>query len=168
MKSFKRHITESEYIPMTIGDKSYKVYTTNDEQSFQRGMMFRESLEHDRGMIFVFETEDTHGMWMKNTRIPLDVIWINEDGRVVDVQTLQPFDTRGAYPAEKAKYVIELNAGEFRGAIGDMILEKKQTLTIFLKILRLKFMKCLMILIHLWAITNYNTSLFLNKYPIFK
>ena len=126
MKSFRRHITESEYIPMTIGDKSYKVYTTNDEQSFQRGMMFRESLEHDRGMIFVFETEDTHGMWMKNTRIPLDVIWINEDGRVVDVQTLQPFDTRGAYPAEKAKYVIELNAGEFRGAIGDMIIEKKQ------------------------------------------
>ena len=126
MKSFRRHITESEYIPMTIGDKSYKVYTTNDEQSFQRGMMFSESLENDRGMIFVFETEDTHGMWMKNTRIPLDVIWINEDGRVVDVQTLQPFDTRGAYPAEKAKYVIELNAGEFHGTIGDMILEKKQ------------------------------------------
>jgi uncharacterized membrane protein (UPF0127 family) len=46
----------------------------------------------DEGMFFIFEDEDYHGIWMKNTHIPLDVVWINESGTIVDIATLQPHD----------------------------------------------------------------------------
>ncbi len=108
---------------MIIGNKSYKVSTTNTTESFLKGMMFEESLDDDRGMLFVFKEEDYHGMWMKNTKIPLDCIWVNESGKIVDVQTLSPFNTNTIYPKAKAKYVIELNEGEFDGEIGDYITE---------------------------------------------
>jgi uncharacterized membrane protein (UPF0127 family) len=80
-----------------------------------KGLMFRESLDRDKGMLFVFKFEGKHSFWMKNTLIALDIIWIDNEGEVV-------FIKRGAlpclgkvcpsiYPDKKATYVLELNAG---------------------------------------------------------
>ena len=80
-----------------------------------QGLMFRESLAWDRGMLFVFEQEDIYGFWMKNTRIPLDMIWIGADKRVVYIrERVQPCVTPVCQmysPAAKALYVLEVTAG---------------------------------------------------------
>jgi uncharacterized protein len=52
--------------------------------------MYRKQLSSNSGMLFIFDKEDIHSFWMKNTNIPLDMIWINEFGMVVDLQTAQP------------------------------------------------------------------------------
>jgi uncharacterized membrane protein (UPF0127 family) len=80
-----------------------------------QGLMFRENLAWNRGMLFVFENEDPYSFWMKNTRIPLDIIWIGADKRVVYIKeqalpcVAQSCETYS--PAAKAKYVLEVNSG---------------------------------------------------------
>ena len=73
--------------------------------------MFRESL--NRGMLFVFETQDIYPSWMKNTLIPLYIIWIDKDFKVVHIEHAVPCnDTCPSYvPEKKALYVLEANAG---------------------------------------------------------
>jgi len=82
------------------------------------GLMFRASLPLDRGMIFVFETADFHGIWMKNCRFPIDILWLDEEKRIVHVAESVPpcqADPCPVYnPMRRASYVIELNAGQAR------------------------------------------------------
>ncbi|MFQ6049475.1 MAG: DUF192 domain-containing protein [Candidatus Paceibacterales bacterium] len=79
------------------------------------GLMFREGLELNKGMLFVFEEEEEHSFWMKNTLIPLDIIWINEEKEVVFIKkNAQPCTEKickDIEPGKKAKYVLEVNAG---------------------------------------------------------
>jgi len=80
-----------------------------------RGLMFRKSLEHDRGMLFIFKEEGKHSFWMKNTLIPLDIVWLNQDKEVVFIKkNFEPCTQKicpGVMPDKKAKYVLEVNAG---------------------------------------------------------
>lgn len=79
--------------------------------------MNRASLPEDAGMLFVFEREDYHTFWMKNTLIPLDIAFIDEAGAVVDLQTMQPQPDapdallRRYRSAKPARFAIEMNAG---------------------------------------------------------
>jgi hypothetical protein len=87
--------------------------------------MFREELETGTGMLFVFEELNFHGFWMRNTLIPLDIIWIGEDMNVIEVHTLQPCTTDECpsfRPSQKALFVLEVSAGEFLGKQGDELL----------------------------------------------
>jgi uncharacterized membrane protein (UPF0127 family) len=116
------HLEQTRTI--TVGNQTFSVEVATTSQERQRGLMFRESLEPGTGMFFIFEKEDFYGFWMKNTLIPLDIIWINADKKIVDIQTLQactekPCDSH--IPSQKALYVLEVNAGEFEGKIGDTI-----------------------------------------------
>jgi hypothetical protein len=82
------------------------------------GLMFRPSLPLDRGMIFVFETTDFHGIWMKNCRFPIDILWLDEEKRIVHAAESVPpckADPCPVYsPMRRAAYVVELNAGQAR------------------------------------------------------
>ena len=79
------------------------------------GLMFREKLDSQEGMLFVFNQEGQHSFWMKNTLIPLDIIWINKNQEIVFIsentppceKTLCPM----VKPTENAKYVLEINGG---------------------------------------------------------
>ena len=79
--------------------------------------MERESLGHDRGMLFVYQNEQTLSFWMKNTLIPLDILFIDDNLAVVDIQTMRPEHetTGGSLPihtsASPALYAIEINEG---------------------------------------------------------
>lgn len=93
----------------------------------QKGLMFRESLDRDGGMLFVFEKEGNYPFWMKNTLIPLDMIWINQNQEVVfieeNAQPCQEICTE-INPNQNAKYVLEVNGGlssEINLKIGDKI-----------------------------------------------
>jgi uncharacterized membrane protein (UPF0127 family) len=81
----------------------------------QQGLMYRNSLGRDRGMLFIFEQEDIYPFWMKNTKIPLDMLWLDSRRKVVEVMTNVPpceQDPCPVYtPPKKAVYVLELSAG---------------------------------------------------------
>ena len=80
------------------------------------GLMFRPSLPSDRGMLFVFEQPDFHGIWMKNCKFPIDIVWLDEGRRVVDVAVKVPpckADPCPVYqPMGRASYVVEMGAGQ--------------------------------------------------------
>ena len=92
------------------------------------GLMYREDLEDDRGMFFIFEESAYKAFWMKNTLITLDLIFISENFKVVDVkENFEPCDKNvceSYKPKEKAKYVLEVNAGFVKGhniRVGDEV-----------------------------------------------
>jgi uncharacterized protein len=97
----------------------------------QRGLMGRPELEEKRGMLFVFEEERPLSFWMKNTLIPLSIAYIDSEGRIVDLQDMEPGDPEASdaelprYPsAEPARYALEVNRGFFeeRGVeVGDEV-----------------------------------------------
>ena len=86
---------------------------TPDE--WTRGLMFRTSMAADSGMLFVFPTEAPQSFWMKNTKIPLDMIFISAAGKVVDIKiNFQPCltaDCPSYSSAASAQYVLEINGG---------------------------------------------------------
>jgi uncharacterized membrane protein (UPF0127 family) len=84
------------------------------DQEKALGLMFRDSLPEDRGMLFPFPHDDVLPFWMKNTMIPLDLIWLSAGGKVVEVKTVQPcrLDPCASYQnVQPARAVLELNAG---------------------------------------------------------
>jgi len=119
--------TKPKYV-VQAGGKSYNVETAVTKAERNYGLMNRAEMAADAGMLFIFPRSDVYGFWMKNTLIPLDIIWISENKKVVDVTTLQPCVTEKCesyVPKKAAKYVLELNAGEFQGKIGDEIIVPK-------------------------------------------
>ena len=114
----------ARFSEVKIGEQSFEVEVVDDDESRQKGLMFREKLEQDKGMFFIFDYEGKHSFWMKNTLIPLDIIWISEDKKIVDVQTMQPCITEKCEshrPEIDSKYVLEVGAGIFRGKTGDLV-----------------------------------------------
>ncbi|MGV8085669.1 MAG: DUF192 domain-containing protein [Candidatus Bilamarchaeum sp.] len=82
--------------------------------SKMKGLMGRKFLDQNSGMLFIFDKPDYHSFWMMNTTIPLDAIFISENGTVVDIITMQPCKSitcPNYVPKEKALYVLEVNAG---------------------------------------------------------
>jgi uncharacterized membrane protein (UPF0127 family) len=104
-------------------EKCFKVELAKTQAETERGLMNRKELDKDKGMLFIFNKEAIYPFWMKNTLIPLDIIWIKEgpsagSGQVVFVSyNTQPclqaksLICPSVVPSAKAKYVLELNAG---------------------------------------------------------
>jgi uncharacterized membrane protein (UPF0127 family) len=92
----------------------------------QRGLMGRTALAENAGMLFVFERDEPRSFWMRNTLIPLSIAYIASDGRIVDIQDMQPLDETSHPSAEPAQYALEVNQSFFaeRGiAVGDVVVE---------------------------------------------
>lgn len=114
------------YCQASRRDKFIKVFLPGGEEitaelavtppERERGLMFRERLEPDQGMLFVFEEEDLYSFWMKNTLIPLDIIWLNSHRQIVHIEKNVPPCTHdpcpGYMPRQPALYVLELKAGQ--------------------------------------------------------
>jgi uncharacterized membrane protein (UPF0127 family) len=97
-----------------------------NDGEFKLGLMFRESLEQDRGMLFVFENTDQYSFHMKNTFIPLDIAFINEEGIIESIKELDPMNPIPVYPDGEIRYAIEVNRGWFAEngvVVGDILLE---------------------------------------------
>lgn len=99
--------------------KCFNVEIADTPEERARGLMSRESLNQDNGMLFIFEAEAEYCFWMKNTLISLDIIWLDENKKVVFIKhnaepcQADPCETFG--PGEKAKYVLEINSGLAKG-----------------------------------------------------
>ncbi len=81
---------------------------------FSRGLMFRESLPEDRGMLFVFPQDTTGGFWMKDTSIALSIAFIADDGTILDIQEMEPLSTEVHQPAGPYRFGLEVNQGWFQ------------------------------------------------------
>lgn len=93
---------------VNIGDKTYKCKIAKSEEDKRQGLMHIDNLPPDEGMLFVWDSEDTRQMWMKNTLIPLDMIAINDDDEVIMVYPARPKDET-LIPFMSTKYILEVN-----------------------------------------------------------
>lgn len=95
----------------------YSVELAMDEAQRARGLMFRDAMDEDHGMLFIHDVQEPQAYWMKNTKIPLDILYFDNDRRLVAQQRNVPPCTLGdacpPYPSNvPARYVLELNAGQ--------------------------------------------------------
>ena len=105
-------ISDKEIKEVCLKDKCWSVEIAQDKA---KGLMDRESL--DGGMLFVYNEEKIIPIWMKNMKIPLDIIWLNKDREVVHIiENAQPCgqECESFKPDVEAMYVLELNAGEIK------------------------------------------------------
>ena len=77
------------------------------------GLMHRKSMPEGSGMVFVFDENATHCMWMKNTLIPLSVAFIDEAGAIINIADMQPHSEQSHCAARPARYALEMNKGWF-------------------------------------------------------
>ena len=105
--------------------KSIDIEIAEDAYETQTGLMYRDSMKANQGMLFVFPEADYHSFYMKNTRIALDIIYINSDKKIVSIQkNAKPFDETSLPSKVPAQYVLEINAGladTWNLEVGDLI-----------------------------------------------
>ena len=99
-------------------------------ESFSAGLMFRESLDRDSGMLFVFDEVGEKSFHMRNTTIPLDIAFINEEGIIESIKELKPLDETYVYSDAEVLYALEVNRGWFEEnniKVGDSIISELNT-----------------------------------------
>src|SRR4051794_14510700 len=98
-------------VTVDLGGKPFTLEVAANDDDRQRGLMYRKSMPEDHGMLFVFPDERPLSFWMRNTLIPLDIVYLDRVGKVVSVAQMKPLDETGVPSGWPAKYAIELNEG---------------------------------------------------------
>ncbi len=116
--------TAAEATQIHIAAQTFKVSVAASDQARSRGLSGQPSLKPATGMWFVFPQPDRNGFWMPDMNFSIDLVWINPVQQVVGAITLHPCERQAcsiAYPPEPVSYVLEVNAGEFAGQVGDEV-----------------------------------------------
>jgi uncharacterized protein len=112
---FSFSCTSSEITRVCFQDNCFNVELAVTDSEHEKGLMFREVLDDNQGMLFVYDKEGQHNFWMKNTFLSLDIIWINGNQEVVFInKQTQPClnDLCPVIrPNTNSQYVLEINAG---------------------------------------------------------
>lgn len=94
------------------GPQTFEVEVMRNDAERAKGLMFRRNLPADRGMLFDFARDEVVTMWMQNTYIPLDMLFIRKDGSIASIaQNTEPLSTRTISSGEPVRAVLEVNAG---------------------------------------------------------
>jgi uncharacterized membrane protein (UPF0127 family) len=99
--------------PLRIKKHEIRAEIANSEQDRLHGLMFRERLAENGGMIFLYPHPEVTAMWMKNTRLPLSVAFIGTDGRILNIADMEPYSEQAHASAGVAAYALEMNRGWF-------------------------------------------------------
>jgi uncharacterized protein len=101
-------------VDLVVGGVPLKAEVAEDEQSRAMGLMFRDSLSEDHGMLFVFDRPEQASFWMKNTKIPLSIAFLEEDRVISEEKQMRPYDESLIRSrSNQIRYAIEVNAGWF-------------------------------------------------------
>ncbi len=100
--------------PLRIGEHTIRAELANTPETRRKGLMFRQRLAESSGMVFIFPGEQQISMWMKNTPIALSVAFMDADGRILNIEDMQPQSEESHSSAGPAKYALEMNQGWFR------------------------------------------------------
>jgi uncharacterized membrane protein (UPF0127 family) len=111
-------------VKMDIGNRKFVIEVARSPAEQEKGLMKRDSMPDDHGMIFVFTRDEVRKFWMKNTRFPLDIVFLDGKGKVVSIHQMQAYDINETSSDVPARYAVELNKGMASDSgvkIGDMI-----------------------------------------------
>ena len=111
-------------ISLKAGSQTIQAEVAATDESRQRGLMFREKMGRNEGMLFVFPQIAYHAMWMRNTPLPLAVAFLDDRGKILSIHEMQPFTEQSHQAAGPARFALEMHAGWFsanRLVAGDMI-----------------------------------------------
>lgn len=106
--------SSQEWRKVCIKDVCVEAQAPDTVEGILKGLMFREYLGEEEGMLFIFPIEYKHEFWMKNMNFPLDIIWIDKDKKIVDIKAgVMPCAEAcdNLIPIKEALYVLEVNAG---------------------------------------------------------
>lgn len=98
---------------LTAGFHRIEAEVASTPQTRAQGLMHRRDMPQQHGMLFVFTQEAQHCMWMRNTLIPLAVAFLDDSGRILNVEEMQPQNESNHCAARPARYALEMNAGWF-------------------------------------------------------
>ena len=98
---------------LTLGMHRIRAEVANGMDSRMQGLMYRKSMAQNSGMVFVFDENAAHCMWMKNTLIPLSVAFLGEDGAIINIADMQPHSEQSHCAARPARYALEMNKDWF-------------------------------------------------------
>lgn len=101
-------------IELTAGMHRIEAEVANSQETRMRGLMMRKSMPVHHGMLFVFDARAIHCMWMKNTLMPLSVAFLDDEGRILNVEDMKPQTEDNHCAARPARFALEMNAGWFR------------------------------------------------------
>lgn len=109
-----QQVSRFPVISLNAGMHVIKAEVAAKDADRQQGLMFREKMGQNEGMVFIFDAPAGVCMWMKNTLIPLSVAFIDESGKIVNIEDMQP-QTLDSHCARKpVRYALEMNLGWFR------------------------------------------------------
>ncbi|SOC80794.1 hypothetical protein SAMN06296241_2351 [Salinimicrobium sediminis] len=116
------------YLVKPAGDtiRHLKLEIADDDYQRETGLMYRQSMEADQGMLFIFENEEPRGFYMKNTHIPLDLIFLDSQNKIVSIAKDAKPESLETIPSNvPAQYVLEINGGlsdQWNLVVGDSLI----------------------------------------------
>ena len=111
-------------IPLYLNDREIRVEVAKAPEERAQGLMGRKHLGDSEGMLFIFETEDYHGFWMKKTLIPLSIAFIDREGRILSITDMKPLTLESHAPPKPVLYALEMKRGWFSAngiKVGDVV-----------------------------------------------
>ena len=101
-------------ITLKAGNQSVRAEVAATDEARQKGLMFREKMAQNEGMVFVFEGPAQVCMWMKNTLLPLAVAFIDGNGKIINIEEMQPQTLDSHCAKSMVRYALEMNGGWFK------------------------------------------------------
>ena len=101
-------------VELTAGIHRIEAEVAATQENRMQGLMHRKAMAPQRGMLFVFDAEARHCMWMRNTYLPLAVAFLDAQGHILNVEEMQPQTENNHCAAKPARFALEMNAGWFR------------------------------------------------------
>ena len=108
------NVTSSKLHEITINGKSIHVEVVSMQRKRMLGLMFREKLDKDQGMLFIYPQEQHLSFWMKNTKIPLSIAFINSNGEIAQIEAMSPYSLTSHTSKDKVRYALEMEEGWFK------------------------------------------------------
>ena len=113
-ENWRQYLKESSSLSLKVAGIPLNVEIASDEESIKKGLMHRDELDSESGMLFIFSEPSQQSFWMKNTNIPLSIAYIDENNKILNIEDMMPHDTNGSNSQGKAKCAIEANQGWFK------------------------------------------------------
>lgn len=101
----------AEFSRITVDGKPVSAEIADNGEERSMGLMYRDSLPAEQGMLFVYDRSEVRSFWMKNTRIPLSIAFIDSKGVIVSISDMKPMDTSSVPSGTPAQYALEMNQG---------------------------------------------------------
>ncbi len=99
---------------LSVGMHRIQAEVAYTDMGRQKGLMFRNEMPEYQGMLFVFPVRTEHCMWMKNTYLPLAVAFLDEAGKIINIEEMQPRAEKNHCAKQPARFALEMNSGWFK------------------------------------------------------